>query len=135
MQDKDGNTLEEIEIEAEEGEILTLDTHHPPKDKENHSLLFIPFGVPFNLSPTPPPPRTLKQNFCQFNLEPLLKAPNSELRAYEKVVQSMFKKSPTSTIPNSKGKVKKRVSKFKRDFFDWLILFQPTLIRKGKVIT
>ena len=61
MQDKDGNTLEEIEIEAEEGEILILDTHHPPKDEENHSLLFIPFGVPFNLSPTPPPPRTLKQ--------------------------------------------------------------------------
>ena len=115
--------------------MLTLDTDHPPKDKENHSLLFIPFGVPFNLSSTPPPPRTLKQNFCQFNLEPLLKAPNSELRAYEEVVRSKSKKSPTYTIQISKGNVRTSVSKIKRDLFAWLILFQPELKQEDKVIT
>jgi len=60
VQEKDGNTFEEIKLEAKEGEILTLDTHHPPKDKEDHSLLFISFGEPLNLSPTPSPPQTLK---------------------------------------------------------------------------
>jgi len=135
VQEKDGNTLEGIEIEVEEGEILTLDTHHAPKDKEDHSLLFIPFGEPSNLSPTPPPPKTLKPNFCQSISEPFLEASNSTLRAYEEMVQSMFKESPSSPIPISKGKVKKRVSMFKMDLFDWLILFQPNLIQKGKVIT
>ena len=59
-EEKDGNTFEEIKLEAEEGEILTLATHHPPKEKEAHSLLFISFGEPLNLSPTPSPPQTLK---------------------------------------------------------------------------
>jgi len=75
--------------------MLTLDTDHPPKGKEQYTLIFISFGEPLNLSPNPPPPRTLKQNFYQFILEPLLKAANFELRVYEKVLQSMFKKAPT----------------------------------------
>ena len=84
-------------VEADEGQMPTLDTHHPPKGKEHCSLLFISFGEPPNLSSTPASPKTLKQNFFQFISEPLLKAPNSELRAYEEVVQSMFKESPRYT--------------------------------------
>ena len=69
--------------------------------------------------------KTLTQNFCQFISEPLLKAPNSELRAFEEVVRSMFKESPKCNTQLSKGHEKKRVSKFKGDLFEWLILFQP----------
>jgi len=86
VQEKDGNTLEEIGIETEEGEMLTLDTHHPPKDKEHRTLLFISFGEPPILSPTSPPPKTLKPNFYQSISKPFLKAPNSTLRAYEEMV-------------------------------------------------
>jgi len=100
VQEKNGKTLKEIEIEAEEGEILTLTTHPSPKDKEDHSLLFISFGEPPILSPTPSPPQTLKHKFCQ---------------------------TPTCLIQTSKGKGKQRVSKLKRDLFAWLILFQPEL--------
>jgi len=45
-------TMEEIVVEADEGEMLTLDTHHPPRSHE-HLNLFLTFS------------------------EPLLKAPNS----------------------------------------------------------
>jgi len=135
FEEHDGDDLEEVMVEADEGSVLTLDTHHPPKGKENLSIFFITFGEPSTFFPTPPTPKALKQTFCQFTSKPLLTAPNPELRACEKVVPSMFKESPSSTIPISKGKVKKRVSKFKRDLFDWLILFQPNLIQKGEVIT
>ena len=94
------NELHRELVEAEKGEILTLTTHPPPKDKEDHSLLFISFGEPPILSPTRSPPQTLKHKFCQ---------------------------TPTCLIQTSKGKGKKRVSKVKRDLFDWLILFQPEL--------
>jgi len=134
-QEKDGNTLEEIEIEAEEGEILPLDTHHPPKDKEDHSLLSISFGEPLNVSPTHPITKTLKSNFCHPIAEPLLNAPNSELRVLKEVVQSKTKKSPMSNIQISKGKVEERVSKFKRDLFSWLILFQPEMKQEEKFFT
>ena len=127
-------TVEEILVEANKGDMLTLNTHHPPRSHE-HLSLPTTFYEPPILSPTPTPPKTLKPNFCQSISKPFLKAPNSTLRAYEEMVQSMFKESPSSPIPISKGKVKKRVSKYKRDLFDWLILFQPNLIQEGKVIT
>ena len=88
IEEHDGDNLEEVVVEADEGDMLTLDAYHPPKGKEHHNLLFISFGEPPNLSPSPPTPKTLKQNFCQFISEPLLKAHNSELRAYEEVVRS-----------------------------------------------
>ena len=67
--------------------------------------------------------------------EPLLEAPNYELGAFEEVVQSKSKKSPTYTIQTSKGKDWKRVSKVKADPFTWLILFQPELNQEEEVIT
>ena len=87
-----------------------------------------------NPSPTHPKAKTLPQNFCQSIMEPLLKAPNSELIDFEEVVRSMLTKSPTFIIPNSTGKGKKRVSRFKRDLFSWLILFQPELKEEEEVI-
>jgi len=46
----------------------------------------------------------------------------------------MFKVFSTWHTQISKGKEKKRVSKFKGDLLDWLILFQPKLKQEGKVI-
>ena len=71
--------------------------------------------------------KTLTQNFCQFISEPLLKAPNSKLRAYEEVVQSTFKVSPLYNTQIGKGNARTRVFNIKRDLFAWLILFQPEL--------
>jgi len=90
---------------------------------------------PSNHSPTPPISQTLKQTLCQSIPEPLREALNSELRAYEEVVRSKSKKSPTYTIQISKGNVRTSVSKIKRDLFAWLILFQPELKQEDKVIT
>ena len=89
-----------------------------------------PKGVKVELAsplPTHPLAQTLTQNFCPFILEPLPKAPNFELRAYEEVVQSMFKEPPLYNTQISKGNARTRVSKIKRDLFAWLILFQPEL--------
>ena len=97
-----------------------------------------PKGVrdePASCLPTRPLAKTLTQNFCQFISEPLLKAPNSELRAYKEVVQSMFKASPTITPLINKGKENKRVSKLKRDLFSRQILFQPEMKQVEEVIT
>jgi len=94
------NELTKEVVETDEGAKLTFATPHPPKDREDHSLLFISFGEPPILSPTPSPPPTLKHKFCQ---------------------------TPTCLIQTSKGKGKQRVSKIKRDLFAWLILFQPEL--------
>ena len=94
VQIKDGNTFEEIKLEAKEGEELT-------------------FAIP----------QTLNPNFCQSISEPFLKAPNLALRVFEEVVRSMSTPSPPSTIQISKGRKKKRVSRAKRDLFAWLILF------------
>ena len=77
--------------------------------------------------PTHPLAQTHTQNFCPFILEPLPKAPNFEVRAYEEVVQSMFKEPPLYNTQISKGNARTRVSKIKRDLFAWLILFQPEL--------
>ena len=67
---------------------------------------------PSSSSPTHPITKTLTQNFCHLipeekpiGGEPLLEAPNYVLRAFEEVVQSKSKKSPTYTIQTSKGKV------------------------------
>ena len=114
--------------------MLTLDTHNPPRSHEHLSLL-ITVDDPPNLFPSPPIIKTLKQNFCQFIPEPLLEAPHSQLRAYEEMVQSKSKESPAYNTQISKGNERTRVSKLKRDLFEWLILFQPTLKQEGKVIT
>jgi len=52
-------------VKADEGDMLTLDTHHPPRSHE-YLGLFLTFG------------------------EPSLNAPNFELRAIKEVVQSKF---------------------------------------------
>ena len=93
-------------VKDDEGEMLTLDTHHPPKGKEHRSLFFLSFGEPPKLSPTSPTPKTIKQNFSQLIPESSLKAPNSELRAYEEAVQSMFKEYPMYNTQISKGECK-----------------------------
>jgi len=58
--------------------MLTLGANHRPRRHE-HLSLFLNFG------------------------EPLLEAPNSELRALEEVVQSKSKESPLISIQISKG--------------------------------
>jgi len=122
-EEKNGDVFEEVVIEADESEILSVDTHHPPRSNESLELLST-FHEPPTLSPTP---KALKQNFCQLILEPLLKAPNFQLRAYKELVQSMCEQPPSCTIQISKGRANKNVSKFKRDLFTWMILFQPEL--------
>ena len=92
---------------------------------------------------THPAAQTLIQNFCHLIYEeitteceePFLKALNSELRAFEEVVQSKCKESRTNTLRTSKGNERKRVSKIKRDLFAWLIFFQPKLNQEWKVIS
>ena len=126
VEDHDGDDLEEVVVEADEGSMLTLDTYHPPKGKKNPSIPFISLGEPSTFFPTPPPPKALKQTFCQFTSKPLLTAPNLELRVSEQVVQDMFKESPKSNIQISKGQEEKRASKIKGELFAWLILFQPS---------
>jgi len=51
------------------------------------------------------------------------------------MVQIKIEESPMSTIQISKGKEKKRVSKFNRDLFAWLILFQLKLKQEKEVIS
>jgi len=92
IEEKNGDVSEDAVIEADESEILSLDTHHPLRTNEYLELLAT-FHEPPTLSPTPPTPKALKQNFCQLILEPLLKAPNFQLRACEEPVQT-YVKSP-----------------------------------------
>ena len=125
MQEKDGNTFEEIKLEAGEGEILTFATHHPPKDNNHHNQFFIPFGEPSTFFPTPPTPKALKQTFCQEHSKPLLTTPNLELRVSDEVVHDIFKESLKSNIQISKGHEEKKASTIKGKLFEWLILFQP----------
>jgi len=61
IEEHDGDNLEEVVVEADEGDMLTLDAHHPPKGKEHHNLIFFSFGEPPKLSPTPPTPKTLNK--------------------------------------------------------------------------
>ena len=126
IEEKNGDVFEEVVIEANEGEMLAMDTHHPPRSHE-HLSLPTTFYEPQALSPIPPIPKTLNKNFCQSISEPSLKAPNSHLRGYEDMVLNMFKKSPMHNFQISKGNEKKRVPKVKRDLFSWLILFQPDM--------
>ena len=83
--EKNGDVFEEVVIEADESEILSLNTHHPPRSNEYLELLAT-FHEPPTLSPTPPTPKALKQNFYQLILELLLKAPNFQSRAGSKHV-------------------------------------------------
>jgi len=70
-EEDEGEDLEEIEIEADEGDMLTLDTYpHPPKGKENQSILFMTFGEPSIDFSTPPTPKALNTNFSQVKLDP-----------------------------------------------------------------
>ena len=88
-------------------------------------------GAPASPIKTHPITQTLRQNFCHLIPkeiqtecgEPLLKAPNSKLGAFEEVGQSKSKVSPTNILQTSKGKEKKRVYEIERDLFAWLILF------------
>ena len=120
-------TQEKVVEEAREEELFVLG--RVPSE---------PKGVrdePASPLPTRPLAKTLTQNFCQFISEPLLKAPNSERRAYEEVVQSTFKESPLYNTQISKGNARTRVFNIKRDLFAWLILFQPELKQVEEVIT
>ena len=45
IEEKDGDTFEGIMVEVEEGQMLTLDTHHPPRSNEHLGLL-LTFGEP-----------------------------------------------------------------------------------------
>jgi len=74
----DEDNSKEIVVEADEGDMPTLDTHHPPRSHELLSL-FLTFG------------------------EPSLNAPNSELRAIKEVVLRKFEGSPTNNIQTGKG--------------------------------
>jgi len=38
-EEKDGDVFEVIVVEADEEEMLTLDTHHPPRNNEHLDLL------------------------------------------------------------------------------------------------
>ena len=87
-------------LEDDEGDMLNLDALRPPRSNEHLDLL-----LTYD--------------------EPSLNAPNSQLRVLEEVVQGKFEGSPQSNVQISKGNEKKRISKFKTDLFEWLILFQP----------
>ena len=126
FEDHDGDALEEVVIEADEGDMLTLDTHHPPKDMENRSILFLSHSEPSTFFPTPPTPKALKQNLCEVTSKPLLTTRNLELRVSEEVVHDIFKESHKSNIQISKGQEQKRASKIKGKLFAWLNLFQPS---------
>ena len=92
-------------------------------------------GERVNPLPTHPLAQTLKQNFCHLIPEerrtgcdePLLQTANSELIPFEEMVQSKIKQSLTPSIQINIRKEKKRVFKFRRDLFAWLILFQPEM--------
>jgi len=109
-EEKDGTTFEEILVEADEYDMLTLDTHDPPRSNEHLSLL-----LTFD--------------------ESSLNAPNFELRLLNEVVQNKSEASSMYTIQTSMGNNRKKVSKSKRDLFTWLILFQPELSQVWKMIT
>ena len=127
QEEKDDNTFEEIMEEAREEELLVL--RRVPSQQEGVQ------DEPPNLSPTPLTSKTLKPTFCHEHSNSLLTTPNLELRVSKEVVHDMFKESPISNILIRKGRTKKRVSKFKRDLFSWLILFQPELKKGEEVIT
>jgi len=125
-------TQEKVVEKPSEEELLVL--RRVPSQKKGVQ------DEPSNPSLTHPITKTLTQNLCHLIPEgrpsgcgeALLQTPNSELRAFEEMAQKKIDESPTSTIQISKGKEKKRVSKFKRA---WLILFQLKLKQEKEVIT
>ena len=118
-------------VEADEGDMISTPTYHPPKAKEIRNVIFLSFGEPSTNFPTPPTPEALTINFCQVFFEPSFTPPNHAFQVCKKVVPCMFKKSFTLPIQISKGQEEERAFKFKEDLFAWLILFQPDLKRKG----
>ena len=95
------NELKRELVQTDEGEKLTFATPQPPRDKERHSPLSISFSEPSNHPSNPPTPKSLNPKFCQ------------------------FKEPPTYPIPNSKGMVKKKVFKTKRDLFTCDVPLRP----------
>ena len=126
----DKEEIEEIMVDADEGEELPI-PHHPPKGKESRNVLFLSFGEPSTNLPPPSTPETLAINFCQIFFEPSFTPPNHTFKVCKKVVPGMFKKSPTQQLQISMGQEEERASKFMKELFGWLILFQPDLKRKG----
>ena len=126
----DKEEIEEIMVEADEGEELPI-PHHPPKGKESRNVLFLSFGEPSTNLPPPSTPETLAINFCQIFFEPSFTPPNHTFKVCKKVVPGMFMKSPTQQLQISMGQEEERASKFMKELFGWLILFQPDLKRKG----
>jgi len=122
IEEKNGDVFEEVVVEADNGEVLSLDTNHPPSSNE-YLGLSITYHEPPTFFPIPPPPKTLKPNFYQSISELFLKAPNSTLRAFQELVQNKSKKSLMSSFKINKGKDQKKVSKIRRDLFAWLIVF------------
>ena len=59
IEENNGDDLEEIVVEADEGDMLTLNTQHPPRSNEHLDPL-ITFHEPPTLSCTPPISPTLK---------------------------------------------------------------------------
>ena len=88
-------TQEEVMEEATEGELLVL--RRVPSQRKGVK------DEPSNPSPTHPITKTLKQNFCQSILEPLLQTPNSKLRAFGEMVQSTFEESPRTPFKSARG--------------------------------
>ena len=126
----DKEEIEEIMVDADEGEELPI-PHHPPKGKESRNVLFLSFGEPSTNLPPPSTPETLAINFCQIFFEPSFTPPNHTFKVCKKVVPGMFMKSPTQQLQISMGQEEERASKFMKELFAWLILFQPDLKRKG----
>ena len=127
-------TKEEVVEEASEEELLVL--RRVPSHQKGVK------AAPASSLHTHPIAQTLIENISHLIheeiptgcVEPLLEAPNSKLRAFEEVVQSKSKESPTNTLQTSKGNERKRVYNIKRDLFAWLILFQLELNQVWKVI-
>ena len=60
IEEHNGDDLEEIVVEVDEGDMLTLNIHHPPRSNEHLDLL-ITFHGPPTLSPNPPYPKHSKK--------------------------------------------------------------------------
>ena len=94
------DSLEEVEVKTDEGEMLSLSTSHPQKNHE-HLSIFPSSG------------------------EPLPKVSIFEIRAFKEWVQDKSEGSSPNQIQISMGNEWKRAYKTKRDLFKWLVLFQP----------
>ena len=95
-------TLEEIVVKANEGELLTLGTNHPPKSHK-HVILFLTTS------------------------EPLPKVSNPRIRTFKEWNLDTFEGFSQNLIQTSINFKWRGAFKTKRDSFKWLVLFQPKL--------